>query len=100
MELLVHFKYIMLKLTCIWVWSGIPVSPDFSAVFAGNIVEWKYPRDVNLCEVEFKALASGSHTIMQDFMYVVISLFLLGEGRGSKFVHFPTGSPTISKYIS
>ncbi|KAK3733984.1 hypothetical protein QZH41_009839, partial [Actinostola sp. cb2023] len=35
----------------------------------GNIVEWKYPRDVNLCEVEFKALASGSHTIMQDFIY-------------------------------
>ncbi|KXJ13053.1 protein LCHN [Exaiptasia diaphana] len=35
----------------------------------GNIIEWKYPRDIDLSEVEFKALASGSHTIMQDFVY-------------------------------
>ncbi|XP_031560300.1 DENN domain-containing protein 11-like [Actinia tenebrosa] len=35
----------------------------------GNIIEWKYPKDVELSEVEFKALASGSHTITQDFIY-------------------------------
>jgi hypothetical protein len=37
-------------------------------VLLGNIIEWKYPKDVDLSEVEFKALASGSHTITQDFM--------------------------------
>ena len=34
----------------------------------GNIIEWQYPEDINLSEVEFKAMASGSHTITQDFM--------------------------------
>ena len=34
----------------------------------GNEIEWKYPTSVNLIGVEFKALASGSHTITKDFM--------------------------------
>lgn len=35
----------------------------------GNEIEWKYPTSVNLIGVEFKALASGSHTITKDFIY-------------------------------
>ena len=35
---------------------------------AGNIVEWKYPKEVNLEEVEFKSMASGLHHIHKDFM--------------------------------
>ena len=49
--------------------------------FKGNEIEWKHPRSVDLTGVEFKALASGSHTITRDFMYVYIicvSSFLLG----------------------
>ena len=34
----------------------------------GNIVEWKYPEEVNLDGVEFKSLASGLHNIAKDFM--------------------------------
>ena len=49
--------------------------------FKGNEIEWKHPRSVDLTGVEFKALASGSHTITRDFMYVYIicvSSFLPG----------------------
>lgn len=34
----------------------------------GNEIEWKHPKSVDLTGVEFKALASGSHTITRDFM--------------------------------
>ena len=34
----------------------------------GNEIEWKHPKTVDLVGVEFKALASGSHTITKDFM--------------------------------
>ena len=36
--------------------------------FEGNEIEWKYPASTDLIGVEFKALASGSHTITKDFM--------------------------------
>lgn len=35
---------------------------------SGNIVEWKYPPEVNLEGVEFKSLASGLHHVTKDFM--------------------------------
>ena len=35
---------------------------------AGNIIEWKYPSEVPLEEVEFKSLASGLHHVEKDFM--------------------------------
>lgn len=35
----------------------------------GNEIEWKHPKSVDLTGVEFKALASGSHTITRDFIY-------------------------------
>ncbi|XP_068722188.1 DENN domain-containing protein 11-like [Montipora capricornis] len=35
----------------------------------GNDIEWKYPESADLIGVEFKALASGSHTITKDFIY-------------------------------
>ncbi|CAH1778688.1 unnamed protein product [Owenia fusiformis] len=36
---------------------------------AGNVVEWCLPEDANLEGVEFKAMSSGSHTQMSDFVY-------------------------------
>ena len=36
--------------------------------YLGNEIEWKHPKSVDLTGVEFKALASGSHTITRDFM--------------------------------
>ena len=44
------------------------MSEKLSLVFKGNEIEWKHPRSVDLTGVEFKALASGSHTITKDFM--------------------------------
>ncbi|KAI8480329.1 hypothetical protein Bbelb_419220 [Branchiostoma belcheri] len=35
----------------------------------GNIIEWCKPEDSDLEGVEFKAMASGSHTILKDFIY-------------------------------
>ncbi|XP_072013324.1 DENN domain-containing protein 11-like [Amphiura filiformis] len=35
----------------------------------GNIIEWCQPEDVNLEGVEFKAMASGAHTVVSDFIY-------------------------------
>lgn len=37
---------------------------------AGNMVEWCLPHDINLDGVEFKSMASGSHRITSDFMWV------------------------------
>lgn len=37
---------------------------------AGNMVEFCLPHDINLDGVEFKSMASGSHRITNDFMYV------------------------------
>lgn len=37
---------------------------------AGNMVEWCLPHDINLDGVEFKSMASGSHRITNDFMWV------------------------------
>lgn len=42
---------------------------DFVCV-AGNMVEFCLPHDINLDGVEFKSMASGSHRITNDFMYV------------------------------
>ncbi|XP_071785240.1 DENN domain-containing protein 11-like [Asterias amurensis] len=36
---------------------------------SGNIVEWAQPDDIDLEGVEFKAMASGSHTVLSDFIY-------------------------------
>ncbi len=36
------------------------------------MVEWCLPHDMNLDGVEFKSMASGSHRITNDFMYVPI----------------------------
>ncbi|ELT95107.1 hypothetical protein CAPTEDRAFT_176151 [Capitella teleta] len=36
---------------------------------AGNLVEWCLPEDADLDGVEFKAMASGSHTLQRDFVY-------------------------------
>nr|XP_057942836.1 DENN domain-containing protein 11-like [Doryrhamphus excisus]XP_057942837.1 DENN domain-containing protein 11-like [Doryrhamphus excisus]XP_057942838.1 DENN domain-containing protein 11-like [Doryrhamphus excisus]XP_057942839.1 DENN domain-containing protein 11-like [Doryrhamphus excisus]XP_057942840.1 DENN domain-containing protein 11-like [Doryrhamphus excisus]XP_057942841.1 DENN domain-containing protein 11-like [Doryrhamphus excisus]XP_057942842.1 DENN domain-containing protein 11-like len=36
---------------------------------SGNMVEWSLPHDINLDGVEFKAMASGSHRITNDFIY-------------------------------
>ncbi|XP_074644724.1 DENN domain-containing protein 11-like isoform X2 [Tubulanus polymorphus] len=35
----------------------------------GNMVEWCLPEDADLDGVEFKAMASGSHTLHRDFVY-------------------------------
>jgi len=37
---------------------------------SGNVIEWRMPEDVDLEGVEFKAMASGSHTLKTDFVYV------------------------------
>ena len=34
----------------------------------GNLVEWRYPPDVNLEGIEFKSIASGLHNVPKDFM--------------------------------
>ena len=34
----------------------------------GNVIEWRMPEDVDLEGVEFKAMASGSHTLKTDFV--------------------------------
>lgn len=51
----------------------------------GNMIEWCLPHDINLDGVEFKSMASGSHRITSDFMYVLVHVrFQLG---GSECVH-------------
>jgi hypothetical protein len=35
----------------------------------GNVVEWIYPEEMNLEGVEFRAMASGFHTVENDFIY-------------------------------
>ena len=44
------------------------LSGNIFICFKGNEIEWKHPKSVDLTGVEFKALASGSHTITKDFM--------------------------------
>ena len=44
------------------------------ALPAGNVVEWQAPEDLDLGGVEFKAMASGSHTLQSDFVLVLILL--------------------------
>ncbi|XP_038067957.1 DENN domain-containing protein 11-like [Patiria miniata] len=36
---------------------------------SGNIVEWSQPEDMDMEGVEFKAMASGAHTVLTDFIY-------------------------------
>lgn len=36
---------------------------------SGNVIEWCAPEDVDLDGVEFKAMVSGSHTQIKDFVY-------------------------------
>jgi len=43
-------------------------------LLTGNVIEWRLPEDVDLEGVEFKAMASGSHTLKTDFVYVQIPL--------------------------
>eukprot|EP00057_Strongylocentrotus_purpuratus_P031656 XP_785244.2 PREDICTED: protein LCHN [Strongylocentrotus purpuratus] len=54
----------------------VPEPDDVIAIFvvafdtrSGNIVEWSQPDDINVDGVEFKAMASGSHTVLTDFIY-------------------------------
>lgn len=35
----------------------------------GNIIEWSYPEDIQLDGIEFRAMASGFHTVNSDFIY-------------------------------
>lgn len=42
-----------------------PIDPDS---LTGNIVQWKYPEDVEVPGVEFKSMPSGSHAIENDFV--------------------------------
>lgn len=42
-------------------------------LFSGNMVEWCLPQDIDLEGVEFKSMASGSHKIQSDFMWVFLS---------------------------
>ena len=35
---------------------------------SGNVVEWRYPEEVELEGVEFKSMASGLHNVQKDFM--------------------------------
>ena len=44
-----------------------PPSPHFMCL-PGNLIEWKYPPEVNLEGVEFKSIASGLHNVAKDFM--------------------------------
>lgn len=37
---------------------------------SGNMLEWCLPKDMDLDGVEFKAIASGSHRVTTDFMWV------------------------------
>jgi len=39
-------------------------------MLAGNVIEWCIPEDIDLEGIEFKAMASGSHTLKTDFVYV------------------------------
>lgn len=34
----------------------------------GNIIEWQVPIDLNLDQIEFKAMASGFHLIQNDYV--------------------------------
>jgi len=34
----------------------------------GNMIEWCMPEDYDLDGVEFKAMVSGSHTLVKDFV--------------------------------
>ncbi|XP_060552703.1 DENN domain-containing protein 11-like [Ruditapes philippinarum] len=36
---------------------------------SGNMVEWSMPEDADLDGIEFKAMVSGSHTQLKDFVY-------------------------------
>jgi hypothetical protein len=37
---------------------------------AGNVIEWQYPKDIDLSGIEFKAMASGSHNVDSDIVFV------------------------------
>jgi len=39
-------------------------------LLSGNVIEWRMPEDIDIEGVEFKAMASGSHTLKTDFVYV------------------------------
>lgn len=42
-------------------------------LLTGNVIEWRIPEDIDLEGVEFKAMASGSHTLRTDFVYVPLT---------------------------
>jgi hypothetical protein len=44
-------------------------------VRSGNVLEWSMPSDFDYGDVEFKAMASGMHTIITDFNYFKINQF-------------------------
>ena len=46
----------------------------YVSFISGNIVEWCQPDDINLEGVEFKAMASGAHTVLTDFMWASVVL--------------------------
>ena len=49
--------------TCIYVYVSYHVLFNI-----GNIIEWSYPEDIQLDGIEFRAMASGFHTVNSDFM--------------------------------
>eukprot|EP00002_Diphylleia_rotans_P019102 TRINITY_DN3698_c0_g1_i5.p1 TRINITY_DN3698_c0_g1~~TRINITY_DN3698_c0_g1_i5.p1 ORF type:complete len:361 (+),score=64.58 TRINITY_DN3698_c0_g1_i5:84-1166(+) len=48
----------------------------------GNIIEWQHPKDLDLGNIEFKAMPSGLHKLEQDFVY-----FKIGEKYGLACFH-------------
>lgn len=54
-------------------WVLYPALPKLICFSAGNMVEWCLPQDIDLEGVEFKSMASGSHKIQSDFMWVHLS---------------------------
>lgn len=42
----------------------------------GNIIEWQIPTDLNLKNIEFKAMASGLHLTTNDYLYEYIESLL------------------------
>jgi hypothetical protein len=43
---------------------------------SGNVLEWSMPSDFDYGDVEFKAMASGMHTIITDFKLVAVHVLV------------------------
>ena len=59
------------------VYSALHVYSPF-LTFSGNMIEWCLPEDIDLEGVEFKAMSSGSHTQLNDFVWVFYVFIFAG----------------------